>query len=246
MRATLRRGGRWFSPVTLALAGLCFLLPFVTVSCDTPGGFGRATPGGTSSYTGMDLVVGGEPEVTPPDRLRPLPEGQNDRLWPQPTAIAVLAALVVGVGFAVWVRSRRSRRGGVAVVATASLTALLVNQALVEGELTARVAEALTAPLPAGRRAEDFVQTGTGFVACATLLVLAAALNAIGWWRVRGRPVSIENAPIPGSTREMTAAGPTREMTVAGPTQETAPTVAGPTQETAPTVAGHTQEIAPT
>jgi hypothetical protein len=185
MRAILRRAGRWFSPVSLTLAGLCFLLPFVTVSCDAPGGFGRAAPGGTTTYTGVDLMVGGRPDVTPPDRVRPLPAGQDDRLWPQPTAIGVFIAIVIGVGIAVRVGNRRARRGGVAVVATAAVTALLVNQALVQGELTSRVADGLTAPLPAGKRLGDFVHTGVGFVVCAALLVLAAVLNAVGWWRLR-------------------------------------------------------------
>jgi hypothetical protein len=196
MRAFLRRAGRWFSPVSLTLAGLCFLLPFVTVSCDAPGGFGRAAPGGTTTYNGVDLMVGGKPDVSPPDRVRPLPTGQDDRLWPQPTAIAVFVAIVIGVGIAVRVGNQRARRAGVAVVAIAAVTALLVNQALVEGELTARVADALTAPilvtpsgggLPVGKRAGDFVHTGAGFIACAALLVLAGVLNALGWWRLRTR-----------------------------------------------------------
>jgi hypothetical protein len=194
MRAILGRAGRWFSPVSLTLAGLCFLLPFVTVSCDAPGGYGRAAAGGTTTYNGVDLMVGGEPAVSPPDRVRPLPVGQDDRLWPQPTAIAVFVALVIGVGIAVRVGHQRTRRGGVAVVATAAVTALLVNQALVEGALTARVADALTAPLPVGKRAADFVHTGVGFIACAALLVLAGVLNAIGWWRLRPRTLTAAEA----------------------------------------------------
>jgi hypothetical protein len=200
MRAILRRAGRWFSPVSLTLAGLCFLLPFVTVSCDAPGGYGRATAGGTTTYNGVDLMVGGEPDVSPPDRVRALPAGQDDRLWPQPTAIAVFVALVIGVGIAVRVGSQRQRRGGVAIVATAAVTALLVNQALVEGALTARVADGLTAPLPAGKRAGDFVHTGAGFVACAALLVLAGVLNAIGWWRLRPRALPAAEATVPNPT----------------------------------------------
>lgn len=205
MRATLRRGGRWFSPVTLALAGLCFLLPFVAVACDTPGGFGRASQGGTTTYTGIDLVVGGQPEVSPPGNVRPLPADQNDQLWPQLPAIAVLGALVVGTAFAIRVRGVRPRRGGVAVIATAALTALLVNQALVEGELTARVADAVAQPLPDGKRAGDYVHTGLGFVACAALLVLAAVVNALGWWRARPQATPTEALPVRTGDLEPTA-----------------------------------------
>jgi hypothetical protein len=51
------------------------------------------------------------------------------------------------------------------------------------------VADGLTAPLPAGKRAGDFVHTGAGFILCAALLVLTAAVNAVGWWRLRPRVV---------------------------------------------------------
>ena len=61
-------------------------------------------------------MVGGEPTVTPPDRVRELPAGQDYRPRPQPpTAIAVLAALLVGTAFAVRVRGDAAtpgRRGG--------------------------------------------------------------------------------------------------------------------------------------
>ena len=40
------------SPVTYALALLLFLMPFLSVSCDAPEGYGRTTAGGTTSYTG--------------------------------------------------------------------------------------------------------------------------------------------------------------------------------------------------
>ncbi|HLT11745.1 MAG TPA: hypothetical protein VK028_13235 [Micromonosporaceae bacterium] len=191
MRQSVGRLGRWFSPTGLVLAGLCFALPFVTVACDTPGGYGRAAPGGTTTYTGFDLALGDEPTVSPPEKLRPLPAGQDDRLWPQPAAIAVLVLVIGGVAYAVTVRDARTRRAGVAVVGAVAMTALLVNQALVESELAVRVGEQLTGPPPAGKGVRDFVQTGAGFVACLLVLALVTAVNVIGWWRTRPRPALV-------------------------------------------------------
>jgi hypothetical protein len=200
VREIIRRAGRWFSPTTLVLAGLCFVLPFATVACDTPGGFGRAAPGATTTYTGFDLALGDEPDVGPPEKLRPLPAGQDDRLWPQPAAIAVLLLLIGGVAYAIGVREVRVRRAGLAALSGVAATALLVNQALVESELAVRVGEQLTQPLPAGKGVRDFVHTGVGFAACLLLLVLIALVNVVGWWRARPRPAMVSGESRTSST----------------------------------------------
>jgi len=190
-----RRAARWFSPTTLILAGLCFLLPFVTVACDTPGGYGRAAPGGTTTYTGVDLVVGDEPSVTPADKVR---TGPDNRLWPQPAAIVVLVLIVGGVALALRPGRPGIRRAGVAGVALVAATALLVNQALVEAEVALRVGEQLTQPLPADKSVRDYVHTGQGFGFSLVLLLAVTLANSIGWWRTR-RPhpalVAGENDP---------------------------------------------------
>jgi hypothetical protein len=190
----LRRAGRALSPITLVLAGLCFLLPFVTVSCGTPGGFGRSAPGGSPAYTGVDLVVGGAPDVSP-ERLRPLPAGEADELPPQPAAAMVLVLVVAAIGFAVRVRAARPRRAALAVLGGVAATALLVNQALVEAEVTLRVADHLTRYVQSGQKipdtgstyAGDYVDTGPGFVVCLVLLAVVAVVNGVGWWRTRRR-----------------------------------------------------------
>ena len=48
-RALIRR---WHSPVLFGLIGLCFLLPFATVSCD----------GAETTFTGAQLVTWSVPE----------------------------------------------------------------------------------------------------------------------------------------------------------------------------------------
>ncbi|GGM54007.1 Hsp70 family protein [Dactylosporangium sucinum] len=174
---------RWLSPVMLALAIACFLLPFATVSCGLPGGYGRAGAGGTTEYSGLDLAVGGTPAVAA-EHVRPRVEWRPDRLEPQPAQalalLATLAGLAAGVGLA---RDRR-RHAVVAALAGAAAVALVAGQAA----LTARLAAAVRAQsaVPAGKTAGDFVGTGAGFWLATVLVTLVAAGNLLRWLRRRG------------------------------------------------------------
>ncbi|MET7403709.1 Hsp70 family protein, partial [Dactylosporangium sp. NPDC005572] len=124
-KAPGRTRRRWVSPVTLVLALVCFLLPFATVSCGLPGGYGRADTGGVTEYSGLDLAVGGAPAVAA-EHIRPRGEWRDDRLEPQPAQalalLATLAALTAGLALARDRRRRgaaltRDRRPGVALAA---------------------------------------------------------------------------------------------------------------------------------
>jgi len=196
----VRKAGRWLNPVTLTLAVLCFVLPFVSVSCDTPGGYAGADVGGTSSYNGVALVVGGEPEVDEAHR-RPVPPEEDDRLPPQAAlAGALLAILAAAVG-SVTIGHKRTRRAAVAVLALAAGTALLVGQVLALAELRVRVSDHLTRVAQSGQQldpaknADDYVHTGPGFLLCLTLLVVVAIVNGIGWWRLRPAPALVAHGP---------------------------------------------------
>lgn len=180
------RWGRVFSPAGLVLAGVLFMAPFLTVSCDAPGGYGRAAPGGTTTYTGWDLAVGGTPEVSE-ERLLPVERRRDDVLPPQPLAGAVLVLVVIGGLVAVGVGRARTRRGVVAAVAAVAALFLLVNQATVRVLVEERLREQLSGPLPAGKEIGDFVHDQGGFVFSLLALVLVALGNLAGWVRlVRG------------------------------------------------------------
>jgi hypothetical protein len=179
----------------MGLAMLCFVLPFVTVSCDAPGGYGHGQAGTTTTYSGVDLVVGAEPKFSPPEKAKPPEAARDVKLYPQPAAAAVLLLLVAAIGYAIRVQSPRTRRGGVALLTAIAATALLVNQALVESAVAVKLGDQLTEPLPAGKALRDYVRTGPGFGLCLLLLAIVALLNTIGWWNTRARPAQVAPGP---------------------------------------------------
>jgi hypothetical protein len=127
------------------------VLPFVSVGCDTPGGYAGTSPGGSTTYNGVALAVGGQPDVTE-GHERPVPPGEDDRLPPQPAAAVVLLLIVAATAFAIRVAEPRPRRAYVGGLAAAGATGLLVNQALVQAELTLRVSDHLTRLAAAGQK----------------------------------------------------------------------------------------------
>ncbi len=162
-----------FRPAGFVIAGLMFLLPFITVSCDVPGGFGRAAPGGTTVYTGADLVVGGEPDVKPADKSR---AGPPQALGPQPLAILALLAIAAGIAAGVKIKDALRRRATAALAAGAAALLVVTNQLTVQTLLQHRV--------PSGK---DYVNSAEGFGFCLFALLVTMGLNSIGWLRSASR-----------------------------------------------------------
>jgi actin-like ATPase involved in cell morphogenesis len=179
-RTPIRR--RWLSPVTLLLALLCFVLPFATVSCGLPDGYGHAKPGGTTSYNGLDLALGGSPDV-PSEQLLPVDKWRPDRLEPQPLYLAGLLLLGAGLVTAVALARDRRRREVVAGLGVLAGLSLVAGQALVVDRLAVRVRE--QSAIPADKLARDFVGTSAGFWLTLTLLALLVAGNLVA---LRPRP----------------------------------------------------------
>jgi hypothetical protein len=179
----LRRSGRWVSMSGFILVGLFFLLPFVTVSCAAPGGYGRAAAGATTTYTGVDLAVGSGPSVD--GRLRPAAERRPDGLPAQPVALVALATVAAGAVVIASVRAVRPRRLSAAAVAFFAAVLVLAVVAGARSLVEARLREQLAVEMPAGKTAADFVGTGTGAALALAVLGMLGAANLFGWWRSR-------------------------------------------------------------
>lgn len=177
--------GRWFRPTGFVVAAFFLLLPFVTVSCDVPGGYGRAAPGGTTTYTGVHLLTGDPPDISPPDKVR---EGTDQRLDPQPLMLVVVLLLGAGVVVAVAVQNRMVRRAVATVLSGLAAIGLLANQITVEALLRERLRAQVTQPLPADKEIADYVHNQPGFWLCLATLVFMVMLNGVGWFRSANRP----------------------------------------------------------
>ena len=166
----LHRLARFGSPAILAAALLLFLLPFMVVSCDIPGGYGRMSPGGTTSYSGVNLAIGSSPSIDE-ERLRPAAEQEPDGLGAQPLMTLAAAGLLVALALAVMARWVPA-----AAVATASAVALVIGLLVARSSLVDHVARQAAAPLPAGKTAGDYVVIANGFWLSVGLTVVGAAL----------------------------------------------------------------------
>lgn len=183
----VRASGRWFSLAGLLLAGLCFLLPFALVSCDAPGGYGRMKAGGSTTYTGLDLVTGGSPEVTK-THLRPVDEQREDRLPPQPLAIAALVLVIASAVAVVVFRDKNVRRPFVALAAAIAAVFLAATALAVRATLEGKLQEQLTVPMPAGKSAADYVHVGNGLAIALVLASVTAVANVLAWLIGKRRP----------------------------------------------------------
>jgi len=160
-----------FRPAGLVVAGLMMVLPFISVSCDVPGGYGRAAPGGTTKYNGITLIVGGEPEVDPPDKIR---DGDPANLPPQPLLILTVLLLIAGIVLTLQVSDTVARRATICLLSGVAAIFLVVGQITVQSQLHERV--------PA-----KYVHNQPGFWLCLATLVIVMAANAIGWLRAVAR-----------------------------------------------------------
>jgi hypothetical protein len=177
--------GRWFRPAGFVLAAFFLLLPFVTVSCDVPGGYGRAAPGGTTTYSGVNLLFGESPDVQPPDKVR---DGLDERLDPQPLMLFVLIFIVVGVIVAVAIQQQVMRRALSMGAAGLAAICLVASQITVAALLRERLRAQVTQPLPPDKQIGDYVQNQLGFWLCLITLVFMVMLHGLGWFRSANRP----------------------------------------------------------
>ncbi len=115
---------RLLSPGGFVLVALCFALPFLTVSCEAPGHTGSGT------YRGVDLVVGGSPELSwdgltkdvLPEEFRSEQDPDEPApLDPQPLAVIAMILVLVGAGTALLGTEWSRALAGLACAAVAAM-----------------------------------------------------------------------------------------------------------------------------
>lgn len=180
------RLARVLNPWLLGLALLAFVLPFASVSCATPRGFGSAGGGVTASYAGTTLAFGGAPTVeSGPDGLAPGPLTPEDTI---PGQIAVTLTLaMVAAAFAISVL-RADRLPAIGAMAAAAAVALVIGVSNFDIWLTGRIVnrlEALGVEPQAGNDPADYVRPGIGVGIVLLWLVLAVLVNGFASLRRR-------------------------------------------------------------
>src|SRR5262249_17091844 len=108
----------------------------------------------------------------------------------QPTAIILLVLIAAGTGASIAMTDPRTRRATVALLGGVAATALLVNQALAQSEVTVNVGEQLSLTSP-GTDPHQYVTAGIGFGLCLPLLLAVTVVNAIAGWRRRPKPALV-------------------------------------------------------
>jgi hypothetical protein len=176
---------RLISPAGLLLVALCFALPFVAVSCDTP-------IKASAQYTGADLVVGGSPSVSVDQggAAQQQDELADEPIGVQPAAVVALLAVLAGILVA-GLPGRRARVYGGVAAAAATVVLLAVNQILVEGYLSREVEREVGSDLPDGTSGGDFVEARYGFwlaLALASAVLLYQCFELYREVRPRPRP----------------------------------------------------------
>jgi hypothetical protein len=162
------------SPALLTLAIVMFLLPFLTVSCDTPGGYGRVERGGTTKYSGLDLAFGSSPSVER-EHLRQRDAQQDDRLDAQPVLLVALVGSIASLFLALRLRERYALRLAVVIGTT---VALLLGVFVARGELIDKVEAQSDRAFAAG----EHVKVGAGLLGATFFILLAAALGVLDHW----------------------------------------------------------------
>ncbi len=176
---------RLLSPAGFGLTLLLFLLPFVSSSCDTTEGPVHAT------FTGVDMLVGGEPDITGPLPLsaedeRVLFSMINLEVDTQPWAVIAVIVIFAGMVWGV-VRERLARHAGgtgLAVLAIALLVAAeLSSISKLKDVRATRIADL------AGTELTGPTQPRVGFWLAVATLALLVAGNALALGRAWRDPV---------------------------------------------------------
>lgn len=186
-RRWLTIAARWLRPGVLAIGVLFFALPFLTVSCETPGGFGHVSAGGTTTWSGFVLATGGTPTRTA-EHVLPESQSANDLLGVQPLVLLALLLVVAAVVCALVIVQPQTRRYVTIALAALASVALTAGLVVARHQVVGLVADQLQQPgrtIPPDRTPASYVSIGHGFVLIMATLWLVILVD-LGWW-IRGR-----------------------------------------------------------
>lgn len=134
---------RWLSPPIFGVIILSFFLPFLAVSCQGQGGAADLV-----TLTGLDLVLGGEPEVN--EALTAEQFGgevaPTDETDPEPFAIAAFGLAIVGLAIG-WLRPRLARVAA-GVAALLGIVALIVLRFRLESQVSEQAGGEIPGEIP--------------------------------------------------------------------------------------------------
>lgn len=183
-----RRHTRWLRPSTLGLGLVLFALPFVAVSCDTPGGFGRVSPGGTTSWSGYQLATGADTSRTT-ENLLPSADAASDHIGLQPLVTASLVLLIAAVVVGLVVPQVQRRRLLSFWLVAATLATMITGVVIASQQVIALVADQLAGrELPDDRTPDSYVSVQGGFWAFVILLAAVLVVDLALWQSARRRP----------------------------------------------------------
>jgi hypothetical protein len=180
------RTRRLLSPAGFVLVILCFLFPFVAVSCQSPVGSVSV------EYTGNDLAFGGQPSISTSEGDVPQ-ESDIPSATPQPLALLTYLLTIVGL-FTVLIPSARARLRTTAIIAGTATLFVIINETSVYNRIVSQLAGQSGSQFDSGLgslptyAASNLVHTQAGFWLVMLLLLAITALNIVELARTRAAP----------------------------------------------------------
>jgi len=190
------------SPYTLVIAMLIFLIPFASVSCATPAGYGSMGGGVTAKYNGLDLAMGGLPTLEAPQNVTAPAPTADDGIPAQP--LFTIALLLTAAAFVAALRARAQRALAVLILSGAALAAAVAGLAVFDTWLTDRIVAALARQANARLASTDpatYVNADLGFVLLVVLLAVTLVANGVALIRRQTTRASEMNAQVYSARR---------------------------------------------
>jgi hypothetical protein len=185
---------RLLSPAGFVLVILCFLFPFIAVSCQSPVGSVSV------EYTGNDLAFGGQPSISTSDGDVPQ-ETDVPPATPQPLALLAYLLTIAGL-FTTLIPSLRARLRTTAIIAGAAALFVIINETSVYNRIVSQLAGGSGSRFDSGFGSvstdglSNLVHTQAGFWLAMLLLLAITTFNIVEL--VRTRAPNAPGPPAPG------------------------------------------------